>query len=297
MKNKRIETTNPGAPGQINTGYKEYQRMIYFKRNIIYILSLWCFLCIIIPVAYADCWPPCGPCNCCRNGNCISGCCDPNYTCCGTGANRGCCHTAHPCIDCISDECVVCDDNPCKFCCDEQECCDQSNCEICKDSGCERAVPTNMHETYCRDLGNGVLYFRYEWESTTGDPNDLYNCFEGEKVDYQGGNPYFWPSPPWAWDYCTPNPTTAMNPATWGGSQDTHYRGNIVQPYAEAGFSANQVYQYHCGPDCCMGDVWDRNNWETLLDIGPIIRCVSYNNGVWTYGILKSGEYAVCPLP
>jgi len=271
--------------------------MIYFKRNIIYILSPQCFLCIISFMARAFCSPSCGPCRRCVNGNWVSGC-GSGWTCCGSGSNRGCnCHTENPCLACIDDECVVCEDNPCKFCCDGQECCDQTNCEICKDSGCERAVPTNMRETYSEDRGGGVLHFEYAWDSTTGDLNDLGNCFEGEKVDYPGGgDTYYWPSPPW--NCSSPNPTTATNPATWGGSQDNHYPGNLTRPYQIASFTSTQVYQYHCGPTCCMGDVSDRSNWETLLSIGPIMRFVIDEDGVWRYSIIKSGEYAeILPLP
>ena len=217
-------------------------------------------------------------------------CCDPNDICC-----KGNCCDPNLCEDCNSTtgECEsICDPN--EFCCDGT-CCDETNCEICKNGTCVRAVPTNMRQTYWEDLGNGVLYFEYAWDSTTGELADLYNCHEGEKVDYPGGNPYYWPSPPWTGSES--NPTTACNDARYGGSTDTHSPPGFKKPYQNASVTATQVYQYHCGPACCMGDVSDRSNWETLLNIGPIMRFVTGEDDLWRYSIIKSGKYAeIFPL-
>jgi len=153
-----------------------------------------------------------------------------------------------------------------------------------------------MHQTYVEDLGNGTLYFEYEWDSTTGDLADLGNCVVREKVDYPGGNPYYWPSPPW--NNSTPNPTilpAPPMPATYGSAVDTHYPGSFTTPYQVDSFSANQVYQYHCDPFCCMNP----GDYVTLLNIGSIFRAVTVGSGsVWRYSITKSGAYAeILPLP
>jgi len=173
------------------------------------------------------------------------------------------------CVDTTIDQC--CDDlggyndgyncdKDCELCCDGT-CCDVSNCEICKNDTCVRAVPTNMHQTYVEDMGDGVLYFEYDWESTTGDLADLGNCRVGEKVDYQGGgNPYCFPSPPWAAGTCRDNPYFSSHLATSGGFGDIHTPGSFTKPYQVDSVTATQVYQYHCGPDCCMGDRSDRGN-------------------------------------
>lgn len=152
-----------------------------------------------------------------------------------------------------------------------------------------------MHQTYVEEIADGVLFFIYEWDSTTGDLADLGNCMVREKVDYPGGNPYYWPSPPW--DGNVPNPTILPVPpilATVGVGYDIHSPPTFKKPYVAASVSANQVYQYHCGPLCCMGN----DTWETLLSIGPIQRFVTGDGDLWRYSIIKSGAYAeIFPLP
>ena len=212
------------------------------------------------------------------------------------------CKTCNICVNC-----KVCGNDPNKFCCSgtpsghccptgttccNGSCCDPNNYEICKNDICVVAKPTNMRQTYVEDLGNGVLHFVYDWNSTTGDKADLYNCKVREKVDYPGGNPYYWPSPPWAGGYHVDNPTLLPNPpgpATAGHGEDYHSPGTLTPPYQPASFSATQVYQY-CGPS---------GNWETLLSIGSIQRFViDEGGGLWRYSIIKSGAYAeIFPLP
>jgi len=36
----------------------------------------------------------------------------------------------------------------------------------------------------------------------------------------------------------------------------------------------------------------EEGEYETLLDIGPILRAFSGQNGLWRYSIIKSGAYA-----
>jgi hypothetical protein len=151
------------------------------------------------------------------------------------------------------------------------------------------AKPTNMHQTKWKDLGGGTLYFEYKWESTSGDLNDLAGCSVREKVDYPGGNPYYFPSPPWDGD--VDNPTLRPDPpipATDGNLVDTHSPPDFKKPYCAAYFCATQEYQYRP----CVG------NWETLLSIGSIDRFVTPEGVLWRYTIFKSGAYAeIFPIP
>ena len=267
---------------------------------------------------------------CCDSGEtcCEGTCCGPGEACCDgvcyNTTTQKCCDGLDPCdtdyicdidetccdglcVDPTIDQCCddiggyndgYCCDADCELCCDGT-CCDVSNCEICKNDTCVRAVPTNKRQTYVEDLGDGTLYFEYEWDSSTGDLADLDGCLEGEKVEYPNGDPYCFPSPPWASGQCPSNPYYANVPATLGEGVDAHRPGSFTTPYQVASFTATQVYQYHCGPDCCMGDVSDYSNWETLLNIGPIYRAVTEGEGdVWRYSIIKSGAYAeILPLP
>jgi hypothetical protein len=154
-----------------------------------------------------------------------------------------------------------------------------------------------MYETYVEEISDGVLFFIYDWESTTGDKNDLINCSIREKVDYQGcGNPCYWPLPPWA---CyTDNPEFGnTGSATSNEMYDFHWPGNLPGPYQNASVIAEQEYQYHCGPNCCMGP----DEWCPLLEIGPIMRFVTGGEepfpDLWRYSIIKSGAYAeIFPL-
>jgi hypothetical protein len=147
-----------------------------------------------------------------------------------------------------------------------------------------------MHQTKWKDLGGGILYFEYKWDSTTGDLNDLDMCGVREKVDYPDGDPYFWPSPPW--DGSVFNPTILPDPpvpGTEGGLEDEHSPPDFKEPFCAAYSCATQEYQYRC---YCMPD------WETLLSIGSIERFVTPKGVLWAYTIFKSGAYAEkCPIP
>ena len=246
----------------------------------------------------------CKWCNDCSVG-CISRC-DPNQceTCDGNGGcpvcdgneNQFCCNGT--CYDRRTQKCCwndatqsgyICDID-CKSCCNGS-CCNYRNCEICKNGSCIEARPTNMRETYVEDQG-GTLYFEYAWDSTTGDMGDLYNCEVREKVDYPGGDPYYWPSPPWdGWVY---NPTLLPDPpipAVFSELADTHSPPARRKPYCNECVCATQVYQYRCAPSFCTA-------WNTLLDIGSICRFVSGEDPTWRYSITKSGHYAdIFPLP
>ena len=152
------------------------------------------------------------------------------------------------------------------------------------------AAPTNFHQDGPGvDIGDGVLRFRYEWDSTSGNLADLSGCKVGEKVDYPGGNPYCWPEPPW--DTCTSNPTIRDLDATLGAATDTHYTGSFIQPYQAASFSATQIYRYRP----CPGPPY-----TTLMGPLSIDRSVFSDPccpSEWRYKVEKSGYSATRCLP
>ena len=144
---------------------------------------------------------------------------------------------------------------------------------------------TNFHEVYREERENGQLYFEYEWDSTSGNLAHLAGCKVGEKVDYPGGNPYYWPYPPWIED--SDNPTILEVDATIGHGSDTHYTGSFITPYQNATFTASQIYR----AKSCSG------SYTTLMGSISISRYVT-GGGPWRYSIIKSGAYAeIFPLP
>jgi hypothetical protein len=151
------------------------------------------------------------------------------------------------------------------------------------------AAPTNFRQTSATiHHPSGVLEFTYAWDSTSGNLADLSGCMVGEKVDYPGGNPYIWPSPPWSTS--TLNPTIIDLSATLGGFQDTHGTGSFIKPYQAASFSASQIYRYKS----CTGD------YTTLM--GPIsidrsVFWVGPPDSTWRYQIQKSGVTTWEDLP
>ncbi|HKP51306.1 MAG TPA: DUF4157 domain-containing protein [Chloroflexia bacterium] len=153
------------------------------------------------------------------------------------------------------------------------------------------AVPVNFRQTVAKDKGNGVLYFEYAWDSSTGNLKDLKSCRVGEIVTYPGKDPFVWPKPPW--DGATPNPTIIWpSPGSDGGIGDEHTSKPFVKPYKEAGFTATQYYRYECPCD---------NNGKPVNLMGPIsiVRAViKKSDGKFKYVITKSGKSAsIDPLP
>jgi hypothetical protein len=163
------------------------------------------------------------------------------------------------------------------------------------------AVPTNYRQTAWRDLGDGVLEFDYEWNSSMGtDPNNgnLASCNFREFVTYPGypNNPSYNPGPPFPSDLVFQNPTVTtppfvMNAPGWM-DQQRHGTNPFRTPYTAANFTAYQTHQWRCS---CI----DNNNWHTFngFDQISIVRSVSQNGGVWTYKVTKSGQQATKTLP
>jgi hypothetical protein len=147
------------------------------------------------------------------------------------------------------------------------------------------ASVTNYRETYREERANGELYFEYSWDSTTGNLAHLSGCYVGEKVDYQGGNPFNYPSPPFSGS--TPNPTISEIDATYGILRDSHYVPSFLKPYQAATYTATQNYRFkdYAG------------TYTTLMGPISIVRSVT-GGGPWKYSITKSGAYAqIFPMP
>ena len=154
------------------------------------------------------------------------------------------------------------------------------------------AYPTNFRETYWEDLGDGVLYFEYMWDSSTGDLNDLSGCRVGEVVYYPGtSNPYIAPDPPFdLWEIT--NPTRKDVDATLGELADMHGKGGgFSKPYCDSGFGAKQWYEYLT----CFGgpiNLEDHDIDRSVYQFDPLDP-----NSVWQYKVEKSGHFSTMDLP
>jgi hypothetical protein len=146
------------------------------------------------------------------------------------------------------------------------------------------AIPTNYHLEEWWDIGGGVIKNYYEWDSTSGNLEDLDGCDVGELVCYPNGNPYVPPDPPFD-NWVLENPTEDWNPPTWpdlyngpyGCVFDNNGKGGFSEPYLAVGFSAGQYARWR---DCTgtPTDFW-----------GPVTisREVYYLGGNWYYEITK----------
>jgi PBS lyase HEAT-like repeat len=140
----------------------------------------------------------------------------------------------------------------------------------------------------------GVLHFDYQWDSSTGNLNDLKDCQIGENVTYSGGNPFIWQKPPY--NGSTPNPTITWLSASAGPNpghmQDNHSPKQFVQPYVANTFNASQDYRYQCPISGIV--VFPGEKGITIA------RTVSDSTGRGCFGytVTKSGASAsVNPLP
>ena len=158
------------------------------------------------------------------------------------------------------------------------------------------AVPTHFRRTSGgADEGEGVLYFKYEFDSSTGNLADLSACTVGEIVSYPGSGPYYFPPSPPFWNVGYINPTIFSDlPATTGAIEDHHrLNGDFVKPYSSASFTATQYYRYKC--PC-------KNNGDFVNLLGPLdlVRSITPVAGTsnWKYTVTKSGFSAtINPLP
>ena len=100
-----------------------------------------CFIfCIISSMAYSSCVPSCDACECCRNGNCQSGCCGSKVCCdgkrCYDPETAKCCGRGDG-STCPKDE----------ICCNEGGCAE--SCEIIDGENCSTPPGTNLCESTC----------------------------------------------------------------------------------------------------------------------------------------------------
>ena len=139
---------------------------------------------------------------------------------------------------------------------------------------------------------NGVLHFDYAWESSSGNLADLSNCKVGEKVDYPGAaDPFVWPSPPYAANVGSSNPTILWIAGTKGVAQDNHSHKPFLKPYVANTFSANQAYRFQCG----SAPPVDFGGWSDVV-IKRVVKDTT-GKGCFVYGIGKTGSRAIQRLP
>jgi len=154
------------------------------------------------------------------------------------------------------------------------------------------ACPTNFHQTYWEDFGDGVLYFEYMWDSSTGDLNDLSGCEVGEVVYYGStSDPYIPPDPPFdLWALL--NPTRIHVDATLGECGDLHSKGGgFSKPYCQSSFRSYQWYQYLT----CFGGPINLENHDidrSVYQVDPLDP-----NSVWQYKVEKSGHSSTMDIP
>lgn len=156
-------------------------------------------------------------------------------------------------------------------------------------TGCP--IPIKFKETAGGDAGNGVLFFKYAWESSTGNLADLKDCEVDEIVSYPGPNPFVWPRPPW--DGKTKNPEVGgAIPGTDGKMGDEHTTRSFLEPYKEASFTATQFYRFRT--KCHKGGAP-----ENLKGPLSIVRTVKKRkDGKLKYTVTKSGKSAsIDPMP
>ncbi len=150
------------------------------------------------------------------------------------------------------------------------------------------ACPVNFHQTSWADVGDGVLYFEYTWESSTWNLWDLEGCQVGEVVYYPGpDDPYDPPNPPFL-DWHIANPTRRAVDATIGEFADRHGHGDFTAPYCFASFMGLQWYQY-------LDGIGAPHNIESH-DIYREVHLVN-PSGPYEYEISKAGHSAKKQLP
>ncbi|HET9777141.1 MAG TPA: carboxypeptidase regulatory-like domain-containing protein, partial [Gemmatimonadaceae bacterium] len=216
------------------------------------------------------------------------------WHCCGYPKGTGAPNHCPECRMCNGADCV---EDPAKA----GKSCEKTSGKVCRKGDCVCAVPINFRVTKPgRDVGGGVLEFKYEWESSTGVLADLSSCQMKEQLLYplDPNNPnipqtFHWPLP---WSGTDQSPSVGTLPATTGFFFDDHAshpnNGTLSPPYSNASFTVVQRYIYVC--PCKNGgapvEVWPKN---------PIVRTVSKNpNGSFRYTVTKDGASAtINPLP
>jgi hypothetical protein len=150
--------------------------------------------------------------------------------------------------------------------------------------------PVNLVLQSFSKPGNGTLVFNYGWSSSTGNLQDLQHCLVYERLDYQGPNPFTWPS-----TFCSsqnPNPeylpSAGINAAN-GGLMDTQATC-FAKPYSATSLPITQTLQYICGT---------MNGYNNLSGQISLSRTVTQNsNGTFAFTMSAQGQSAtVNPMP
>jgi hypothetical protein len=162
----------------------------------------------------------------------------------------------------------------------------KGDCTSSKDKGVVIGCPIFFREVAREDLGNGVIHFEYAWESSSATLADLYGCLVVEKVEYQGGNPYVPPDPPFD-NWSLENPEINNFLASDGSFWDIHLHYGFSKPYSEKDFTATQIYRYSDG----------KGNWTTLAGPLSIDRSVYEDAPDWKYKVEKTGLSSELTLP
>lgn len=169
------------------------------------------------------------------------------------------------------------------------------------------AHPVNFREAPNEDTTiDGVLHFRYLWDSSDGVRAHLANCFIGEWTSYwENAGTYYAEERPDAdqvpyYNYSPLVPPfglsdgqgghigiTLKNPmrgapwrvATAPDMSDVHLMPPLVGPFPDsAGYVAQQRYGFHC--DVCMGI--DKGVFQRLMGPHPISRSLTRKD-LWTF--------------
>lgn len=145
------------------------------------------------------------------------------------------------------------------------------------------ATPVNFRQTGPGvDQGGGTLSFVYNWDSSTGNLNDLASCKAQEKVTYDKSP---WPSPPFPHGLGANNPEiNEFTPSTSEMGDDHSTPGAFVKPYSLSVVNASQIYRWYC--PCYQG-----GNWQTFAAGISISRQVTDQlfQGTWVFQVCKTG--------
>lgn len=152
------------------------------------------------------------------------------------------------------------------------------------------AQPYHMMQTEGYAYTSGVLHFKYNWLSTSGNLHDISpDVWVYEIVNYPGGSDPYYPGPPVSTSY--PNPSTNepkgrydVNGAVAGKigfCYDEHAVPSFYKPYSALTFTASQKY---CFDDFTSGDMK-----VVLIDGLSITRDIyEIPYTYWWYSCIKS---------
>lgn len=202
------------------------------------------------------------------------------WHCGGDPATGVCLHKCPECQKCTDPPCR-CDPDPSK---NGNRCGDEPGM-VCRDGVCVCPMITNFHVVGDgQDLGGGTLKFNYEWESSTGDPDDLSGCTICERLRFSEA-PFQPPFPD-----IDPS-TLKCRSATPNRGTDTHSTpGNFRAPCRKKTITTAQTFFYFC---LCRKDT---NGLPKRIDLlsTTITRSVDPKpDGSFKFTITKHGDSAV----